>query len=476
MEYKRHPEINEGWVEYCKEMYEYSGKTTEIQEHTFKWRKNSIHSENGGGSYLTQEEVRELVEYCKERFMNVIPEVPCLSHCDYLLIRHHELAERQNDPYPDTYCPSNPDSYKLLFEVMEEIIDVFEPTIMNIGHDEYYSIGICDRCKDKKAEELFAGDIIKIHDFLAGHGIKTMIWGDKLLNAFNKQGVPCGGAERPMYKNYDPNDEFWGVIPATYKSIDLIPRDVEILHWYWSIDGKLEEEFLKRGFEVTYGNFRGSELIDRNNRLGKGVKGGIVSNWSTLKEENLQRNGIMFNMLYNQIMFWNKDYKDSMYEETRELVFNELYWYKYRGLMQQGAENKNVGKPAYIEITHTTDNEFKYVQFVDGVYIETDKYIIGHYVLEYDDGTKEEIPIIYGWNISSMNLDWERKENERLDAYKFDNRLFEAASTSRPMKIDGYTWYKFIIANPCPDKTIKGIHVKNRNEGKNIYIKEIRLV
>ena len=35
MEYIRHPEINSGWVEYCMEMTEYSGKTTEVQENTF---------------------------------------------------------------------------------------------------------------------------------------------------------------------------------------------------------------------------------------------------------------------------------------------------------------------------------------------------------------------------------------------------------------------------------------------------------
>ena len=110
MEYKRHPEINEGWEEYAAFMSEYSGKSKKLQEFTYPWRKNSIHSNNGGGSFLLQDEIKELIAYCSERGVTIIPEVPSTSHCDYLLTRHPEIAERPEDPYPDTFCPSNPAS------------------------------------------------------------------------------------------------------------------------------------------------------------------------------------------------------------------------------------------------------------------------------------------------------------------------------------------------------------------------------
>jgi hypothetical protein len=145
-------------------------------------------------------------------------------------------------------------------------------------------------------------------------------------------------------------------------------------------------------------------------------------------------------------------------------------------MMQQAAEEKDAGKAAYIEITHTTDNEFEYVQFADGIYIDNDKYTLGNYVLEYDDGTKAEIPIIYGWNFSSGNLDWDRKESERLDAFNYENRLFEVASTSRPVRINGTTWYRFITANPHPGKIVKGVYLNNRHGDKNIYIKDIKFI
>jgi hexosaminidase len=93
LEYKSHPEINEGWQEYAAFMNEYPGKTI-VMQNCFGWEKNSIHSENGGGKIVPQEMFLKLVNYCRERFMDVIPEMPSLSHSDYLLTRHRELAER----------------------------------------------------------------------------------------------------------------------------------------------------------------------------------------------------------------------------------------------------------------------------------------------------------------------------------------------------------------------------------------------
>ena len=80
---------------------------------TEKFRSNSIftesiHSENGGGYYLSQDEVRGLVDFCNERGIEVIPEVPSLSHSDYLLTRHKDLGERQEDRGRTPTAPRNP--------------------------------------------------------------------------------------------------------------------------------------------------------------------------------------------------------------------------------------------------------------------------------------------------------------------------------------------------------------------------------
>ena len=66
MEYKSHPEINEAWVRYCKLFRDYQGQSLDVQQ-SAKWAKNSSHCENGGGSWIPQEEIKKMIAYCKER-------------------------------------------------------------------------------------------------------------------------------------------------------------------------------------------------------------------------------------------------------------------------------------------------------------------------------------------------------------------------------------------------------------------------
>ena len=51
---------------------------------------------------------------------------------------HPDLSEVPGAKWPDTYCPSNPDSYRLLFDVYDEYIDLLKPTWVHAGHDELF--------------------------------------------------------------------------------------------------------------------------------------------------------------------------------------------------------------------------------------------------------------------------------------------------------------------------------------------------
>ena len=145
-----------------------------------QWAKNSIHADNGGGSFITQDEMREIIAYCREREIEVIPEVPSLSHSDYIVMAHPDLNERKEDTYPDTYCPSNPKSYEILFDILDEVIEVFHPEYVNIGHDECYTLAKCDRCKGKAPADLYVEDITKINNYLNARDIKAIMWGEKV--------------------------------------------------------------------------------------------------------------------------------------------------------------------------------------------------------------------------------------------------------------------------------------------------------
>lgn len=464
MEYKKHPEINEGWEEYCTFMSEYSGKSKKIQEFTYPWRKNSIHCNNGGGSYLTQNEIKELISYCEERSIKIIPEVPCTSHCDYLLTRHPELAERCEDPYPDTFCPSNPDSYKLLFDVFDEVIDVFNPEIINIGHDEYYSINVCDRCRKRiiSNSDLLAEDINRIYDFLKSKDVKTMLWCDKLMNV--EGGAGHGGALTYVYFAWNSNDELLGIIKPTWEARNKIPEDIICMNWYMSFGEEYDEEIRK--FPVVFGNFWGQyDFKNFRKRMGSNTIGGMCSNWGAVDDVYFQRNNIYSAMAYNDVYYWDAGYDDNSdteYALRINRMFEILFNYKYHSLFD---------KP-HIEVVHTTDKFVRYQEFVDGIFPQGEafrkQYLVGCYEIRYTDGSVQYEEIFYGSNIVNRDIKWyatgEKSESEKVDAnpgakkLRIDQTLSSVAGTTLPMYIDDKVYCKYLIPKKYPDKAVTSIN------------------
>lgn len=318
MEYKRHPEVNRGWEKFCKIMDNMPGidGTRSFQGADMYW-KDSLHTELCGGSYLTQAEVRDIVEYAWSRGMDVIPEVQALSHAYYLTTSHREIAELEDDIFPDTYCPNNEESYKLYFEIAEEVLEVFEPKTVSIGHDEIRVMGWCDKCKDISAHELVGGDVCRLHDFYASRGIRIAMWAESAQTFISSKGSRIGADD---FERVDAFNRYYK-LPATYKSIDMLPNDILMLDWYHSTGPKSEECFDDRGFEVIYGNFHGSEFGEFDVRSKRGcIKGAEVSTWCPPTEEILASDGILFEFMFSAQVLWADDYNNSKYDEYIDSV------------------------------------------------------------------------------------------------------------------------------------------------------------
>lgn len=448
MEYKKRPEINENWEAFCAEVNKSPYEARRIQTQTYpEWQKNSIHADNGGGSYITQDEMRELIAYCNEREITVIPEVPTLSHSDYIVRTYRELNERIEDEYPDTYCPSNPKSYEVVFDILDEVLDVFKPEYVNIGHDECYTLAQCPLCKDKDPVDLYVGDIVKINDYLKSRGVKAIMWSEKFfdniyLKAYDGRIHGYGGT----------GDETWHV-PRCIDCVGKVPKDVTLLHWYWPfVDIEREDEIRELGYEIIYGNFTGVNLKDYRSRIG-GVHGGFVSNWGAFEDMYMQRNGQYYALLTTAWGFWSSEYDTDQSHEVILKVKDELY----RKHLSKTGENR-------IEIMHTTDCERPYKVFYDGYYYVEDEWKIGEYIVTYTDGVKVSLPIIYGYNIRSEN------QEEMLDSVSSESvptSYVEVMGATYPASLDGKMFYKTAYKNPHPEKEIEEIACRT-NDGVKI--------
>lgn len=313
MQYDSHPEINTTWEKFCYMLdneFPGFGGSRSLQGSDFYW-KDSIHTELGGGSYLTKDEVRSILAHIRRRGMKVIPEIQAFSHSYYLTLSHRDIAEMQNDAFPDTYCPLNEDSYKLYFDVAREVIEVFEPDVVSIGHDELRILGWCDDCKGKSGHELAAYEITKLHAFYKELGIKIMMWGDVAQHFENYLGKTVGGVEKNLM-----NKGVHFFRPATYECINALPNDIFILDWYHSLGKASQDEYLKRGFEVIYGNFHGSCFCEWNERsVSDGILGAEVSTWCATDERTFGSDGIFFELAFSSHILWNPECSNEKYSE-----------------------------------------------------------------------------------------------------------------------------------------------------------------
>jgi hypothetical protein len=295
MRLDRHPELNAGSVEFARDL-DYT-RRSELKSPRGEYQ-NSSHHDAADGGILEKQEVAGLVRYARAHHIDVIPEIPSLTHSYYLLARHRDLAEIQHAEWPDTYCPLNPGSYDLLFDVMDEYIEVMQPATVHIGHDEWrMPVSVCARCKDHDYTDLFIQDLIKIYDYLRRRGIRVAMWGDHLMESVRNKGLRDRvSATGQPYR-----------VPGALSERQVrehIPKDILILNWFWAdSEGWLvphgyrgEDNDLKLvewGFEQVYGNLT-PDIQDWARRSARdSVLGGAPSSWAATTEFNLGKDLIV---------------------------------------------------------------------------------------------------------------------------------------------------------------------------------------
>ena len=189
------------------------------------------------------------------------------------------------DKWPDIYCPVNPKSYSLVFEVYDEFIELLKPRSVHIGHDELFlPIDVSPQCSDKDIGELFGEDVNKIHHHLASKGIKTQLWGDMLLQSVRGSGLQKRRAPDGWTYN-SPG----GLTPDQVDR--LIPKDCLIYNWFWNdepgqqgLAERNEATLDKMGFQQIFGNFEPEIQHYETRKKRPTLLGGAPSAWFATNE------------------------------------------------------------------------------------------------------------------------------------------------------------------------------------------------
>jgi hypothetical protein len=302
MRFDRHPELNAGWWELHRDLNATRRDRSPGPGGQFQ---DSANADTADGEVLEKSEVAALVDYARQYHVEFIPEIPSLTHSYYLLARHRELAEIPDAEWPDTYCPSNPQVHKLLFDVLDEYIEVVKPRVVHAGHDEWrIPWGVCPRCRGKDPRELYAQDVNKIHDYLAQRGIQMSIYGDHLIEPL--RGVRLKKETTPSGQPYETPG---ALSPAQVRT--MIPKDILIYNWFWDDrnhadgEGEANEAALDEwGFQQIYDNME-PHIQDYERRAARhGVIGGAPSSWAATNELNFGKDQ-MFDFLGCEQLLWS---------------------------------------------------------------------------------------------------------------------------------------------------------------------------
>ncbi len=150
------------------------------------------------GGFYTQDDIREIVQYAKDRNITVIPEIEMPAHVLSAIASYPELSCTSDSisvptggiyPVNALYCAGKESTFEFLENVLSEVMELFPSKYIHIGGDEankepWEKCSYCQkRIKTeglKNTEELQSYFIRRIEKFLNSKGRELIGW-DEIL-------------------------------------------------------------------------------------------------------------------------------------------------------------------------------------------------------------------------------------------------------------------------------------------------------
>lgn len=172
-----------------------SWKINEIQlytEHTFAYRNHQTVWENA--SPITAEEILLLDAFCKDRYIDLVPNQNSFGHMKRWLIHeeYEHLAELKEPGKTiwgmlsrTSLSPVEPGSLELMKELYAELLPNFSSQYFNIGCDETVELGVGKskaQCKEKGKGRVYLDFLLALKAEVDQYDRTVQFWGDIILN------------------------------------------------------------------------------------------------------------------------------------------------------------------------------------------------------------------------------------------------------------------------------------------------------
>jgi hexosaminidase len=150
------------------------------------------------GGFYTQDEIREVIAYAAERYVQVVPEIEMPGHTSEIFAAYPELSCRGEKLYVqpgsywpniDIFCAGKEETFEFIENVLLEVMELFPSEYVHIGGDEadktrWKECRLCQkRIKEKGLKdehELQSWFVKRVEKFLNVHGKKLIGW-DEIL-------------------------------------------------------------------------------------------------------------------------------------------------------------------------------------------------------------------------------------------------------------------------------------------------------
>jgi hexosaminidase len=169
-----------------------------------------LHEMGSNGLYYTQEEIRGLIAYSRERGIRVVPEFDIPGHSTAWFVGHPEFAsapgpftiERRWGVFDPAFDPTNEKVYKFLDEFIGEMAKLFPDHFFHLGGDE-----VNGKAWDANPK---IQEFIRAHDLKGNAGLQ-LYFNKKLQGIVSKHGKSMVGWDEVL----DPT----------------LPKDIVIQSW-----------------------------------------------------------------------------------------------------------------------------------------------------------------------------------------------------------------------------------------------------